>query len=454
MREQFKTVLLIGLIFSSAFLTWQLWTHQPQYDYVLPTEYVAQEGLADRMDVIDLIRPEKIIHHDGEVTQKVSFPNMFAYQVVYGEMVNWEFTYQQQIHEGNIIEVKKQLLESEGIEIYFPAAIPNSFLSELFQIETGYWLMPMVERIWLYQTEEENIYAVFIADDGQSMMRFGTNITQEELTLYKYAGYNNPNSYKNIKFFDTSEEINEHNKLYLPEENVSVSSYQYSYQHVPLELMKSYLFVDATLVRQIESRANISFHSDGTSGLQHDHEQMIMHFFHPLQELPAEQMQDQDMYIQNSAHFVNQHRGWDMKYALDEIGNDVFDNRITMHYRQYLQDKNTYYPVYSGARTEGQHSIIVDIQLGKVVGYQRPLIDIAQKIQQEDWVLPSGPRLLETLEEERVPLENINDIFIGYKSIIEETYIQYVPHWVIKFNDDGEHLFIQGVSESRGGDEL
>ncbi|PAM96852.1 hypothetical protein B4N84_00040, partial [Flavobacterium sp. IR1] len=66
--EHVKTGLLIGLVGLSIILTWQLWTFQPDINFLGESEELERTSLiSEEVRLSDVIRPEKLITHvDGQ----------------------------------------------------------------------------------------------------------------------------------------------------------------------------------------------------------------------------------------------------------------------------------------------------------------------------------------------------------------------------------------------------
>jgi regulatory protein YycH of two-component signal transduction system YycFG len=442
MVERLKSTLLISLVCMSVFLTWQISTYQPQYDYILPTEYVTHEGLAQRKETNELIRPEMIIYHYGEDQHTVSYPEMFQYGVMQRQMSNWYFYGFREIKAEQYKEWQDLSNNYKGVEFTFTTGIPFQLLTDIFQIRMDEITLPLVNRIWIYQDEETNeVNAMFISVEDQRMVQARTGISNRELGEYLALGETRP-SYKGYVLSDP--ENNEvYPRHYLSTEPTEITEYRYFYQKIPIETMIPYLFVDPTLVRQIEDRNGDSFYTDGSRGLQLHQSQLNMYFFHPVSgHLEAGNVEEN--YVQRSVQFVNQHKGWDQPYYLYKIDRSNPNDTIQVQFRKYIGN----FPVLDEPLEKDQNMIELDMQFDRVIGYYRPLIEIDRVMDQVERELPPGTAVIDYLKAEGFSIEEIDDIFIGYKSEIKEYYVSYIPYWVVQW-DNGEQMFIKKVDYTK-----
>lgn len=440
MLEGIKTTLLILLVFLSVFLTWQTWTYQPHYDYILPTEYVTHEGLAKAKGNNELIRPERIIYHYGEDKHKVSYPEMFQYGVIQRQMSNWYLYNFRELEETQYEQWLELANHYEGIELSFPTGVPFRLLSDILNIRIEETTLPLVNRIWIYNDKlTQEVYAMLISEEEQKVVKARTGISGGELRQYLLLGESRP-FYQTYQFKERR--VGEvYPVQYLSTVPTELTEYRYFYQQIPVGTMIPYLFVDPTLVRQIQDQMGDGFYTDGSRGLQVNQNQLSMYYFHPL----PEHLQNDtlsDTYVQRSIQFVNQHKGWEQSYFLYHIDTQEPNGTIQVQFRKYLGD----YPIVTEQKEEEQNVIQLEVQFDRVVGYFRPLIEIDRVMSQVKRELPPGIEVIQSLEKSGFALNKIENMYIGYKSEIQEYYVSYIPYWVIELKN-GERIFIKELDK-------
>lgn len=450
MIERIKTFVLLILVLSSAGLTWKLWTYQPEYDYVLPTQFVTHEGLAERKELTDLVRPERVIFHYDEQKTTVANHDMTTRVYLFSEMSEWIFEQFEEVDARDYLSIQEQMRRSPGIEFQFAAGLPLEVLEELYEVQTGFLSLPPINRIWLHRAEDgQMISAVFISEEEQQMFRSQTDLDAEQFERFLIRGSTQPEHRAFV--FDEPKEESIYTVHYLPEEETALTEYRYFVRSIPINVMISYLFLDPTLVSPIEDQEKGTFYTDGTRGLQYHQRQMTIHFFHPQVHHHGQLPASQNDYVHNSIQFVNQHKGWDADYALDRIEKNVLDQHVHIEYRQFQTDDGVSYPVYSETAEQEQHVLRLDVQGERVVGYYRPLVEKDQKMNAgSKKMLPSGPALVQYLKNEQIPFDDIERLFIGYKGQMSDHYMLYEPHWIIELID-GRRLFLQNIPDTGGG---
>ncbi|GAA0378276.1 YycH family regulatory protein [Bacillus horti] len=440
MIEKLKTVLLIGLIASSIVLTWQIWTYQPRYDYLLPTEYVTQEGIAERRELQDLIQPEKILYYFGDERITASSPDSVEYtNVIKQQMKNWSFTGFREV-EGNQRQWNDLRTRYEAIEFAFPTNLPLSTLGELFTLNTGDTQYSDVGSMFLYiNPVMDNVFAFFINYDEQRFLRSNTSINSSELRQYLALGENKPEQTA-ILLYDNPDPNQLDQYIYVTDEPVEMTEYHYFFRRIQIDTLISYLFVDPLLVRQIQDRSGEVFYTDGTRGLQLA-SGLTMNYVHPLAITQREGDASDNQFIQRATQFVNQHRGWERGYYLYNYHNpNAYEASI--EFRRYMNQ----YPVFSDHPDEEQNVIQLDIQDGRVVSYYRSLLQLDSVMDDRRRELPSGLQMIEELERLEIPLEEVEDMFLGYAYTYNDNSISYRPRWIIEWKN-GQRSFIRQVED-------
>jgi len=435
MLENIKSILLFLLVLSSTYLTWQLWTYQPQYDYINPTEYVVHEGLAERKEVHELIRPEILVFHYGKDKHTVSYPEMFQFRIISEQMANWYFYNFKLVLKSDHQSLLSKVKDWQGIEFVFTTGISMDLIQEVYKIRVENIDLPIINRIHFYQEGEgEEVFAMFVSEEGQQIYTARTSLTLPELRNYLALGENRP-EYKPYIFGSPAKE-DVYPVYYLPTGQIEMQEYRYFYQTIPVESMLQYLFVDPSLARQIQERGGASFYTDGSRGLYYDQQQYTMYFFHPSAQYSQTEALS-DSYVQRSVQFVNQHKGFDQQFYLYNIQRAESEQKGIVQFRKYLGN----HPIYADTPENDQNVIQLEVQNDRVTGYLRPMFELDRVINQYTRKLPSGEELVATLKEEGVTLSKIRKIKLGYRLMIQEYYLTYRPFWVVELNQ-GERYFI------------
>ncbi|MDQ0339308.1 regulatory protein YycH of two-component signal transduction system YycFG [Caldalkalibacillus uzonensis] len=449
--EQVKNVLLALLVLLSLFLSWQLWTYQPRYDYLPPAKFDEPEGLADRREFHELIKPHMIVHHLGEEQYTVSYPDTFSYNVIQRKMKEWELQPIRLLERERYADWQELFYQEQGIELVFWNGIPLQVLGGMFKVNLEEWLdhmdqnqLPRINRVWLHHDPhlENEVSVLFFSEEDQLLLRSRTsNISIRDLGDYIALGKTGP---VHEAYVVKEEDQPVHTVHYLSADPVSVAERVYHYQRIPVYHMVSYLFVDPTLVRRIEERGDSILYIHGPRGLQVNKAYTQMTYFHPPLEAETRGVSSSVVDVGRGIQFVNQHKGWDKPYVFDSITEMHSERLVQVYFREYVE----HYPVFGLEQEDTLYTLRVDIQMDRVVGYVRSLLERGEAANQRQLQLPSGVELLTALEAQGIDLAEISTIRIGYKSEQDTMFLTYEPYWVVDFKQ-GKRWFIQNVQDVR-----
>src|SRR5213075_2761192 len=61
--ETIKTAILTILVLLSIFLTWNLWTYQPNYATMEKNNVVAEVTMSEKQEIKKIVRPDLVLYH-------------------------------------------------------------------------------------------------------------------------------------------------------------------------------------------------------------------------------------------------------------------------------------------------------------------------------------------------------------------------------------------------------
>lgn len=448
MLENIKSVTLLFLVCSSIFLTWQIWNYQPYYEDILPTEYVDHEGLADRKEITDLVKPEMIIYHHGADTHTISYPEMRPSRFIESKMKDWYFFSFVEIRE-EYYELNQQSIKTDQVlEIKYIEGIPFQIIADSFLISTEKE-MPNINRILIFLDQHtKEIVAMFISEEEQRMIRARTGISEVEFQHYLSLGVPLPEYEAYI--FEEAELYEIYPIHYFSKDPIRLNKFSMFYNQISTETMIQLLFVDPTIVRKISEQRGGEMYTDGTRGLQLHYDQQIMYYFQPSTENNLVQNGVNEAFIQRSVQFVNQHQGWDDNYYLYNIDYIDVEGVTQVQYRRHIND----YPIYSHYQGREDNVIQLDVQMERVVGYYRPLITSENQIfNLEEIELPSGIEVIDALAREGLSFSEVHKINLGYISDKRDYTIYYTPSWIIHMKN-GKKFLLEKIDLEEGAYEL
>src|SRR5690625_1450285 len=429
--ETIKTFILIVLVGISFFLTFVLWSYQPNYEDFYDTSYVNEVDIGGTEKTkSDLIKPDKVVFRNAEKAQ--SFINPTDRQAFYKDLTSWVLNdYEESESEGRPDE--NELF----IEIIFPSAIPASLLTNLFnfydEIDLPNWSF---NRMFITFDEERHILKLTILS-VDNRKQISAKIEQSEI-YDEVLDYMNDTEqlHENVIFGSADTPI------YLPKEKVKLSKKTLVATNIDPDLFINALFSNPSLVKPNIREA---YFTDGQRGMKIVQEGLHLEFINPIQS--THEVLEPIELMEKSVSNINEHKGWTNEYLFEGI----IKTSNYIRYRLYYEG----YPVFN------YHSLSVIEQKWReqeLHEYNRPLIKIGNLLNTQDVELPSDQEVVNVLMNgHQMKLENINDIRVGYYlNYIEDAhsltlepswYILYQDNW-IKFNQDD----FQNDTQVRGGD--
>ena len=446
--EKTKNIILAALVLLSVFLSWQLMTYRPQYDYLSQTRYDQLEGIAQKREWTELFKPHLVVFHLSPGEMRGAYPHTFVHDRVVAEMKEWELEPPQPLEDTERKEWAALYREREGLEFLFWEGLPLSVLTSLFKQEDGTpspspWATASFKRLLLYQDPRysDELSLLFIGETKEVLKSRVTNLSLRQLDRLLDWGQSLTPLYaigqgEEGDLFDPG--------LYVNSQPVTMQGKTYRYRRIPIHHMLSYLSIDPSLARRIEEKGDTVLYLHGSRGIKVNRSFSIMTYFHPfLEQHPKENRAVVD--TERAVQFVNQHKGWDREFLLSRISRTPSEELTQLEFKEYLGA----YPVFAQEETPPLNRITIDLKPDRVVGYSRSLLERGELFTQEEVVLPSGQELEEKLIEADVDLSDLRHIRLGYRLTLDGVFLKYEPNWVIDFINQ-ERWFINDLGQVGG----
>lgn len=420
MKETLKSILLVSLILLSLYQSWVLAYRVPEFDTATPTNYVKPEKIGEDRTMTDIVKPYRmIVHHGGGEGQSVSYPNTPFYNMIMKTLSERVLS---SLEERTLESIDwKGLYESKrSIEIQFEDEVSAQTLSQ--------WTTPrftsasdiLINRMWIYADEEKNkVYTLLMSDERRQFWVAETSYTGAELKRYFAIGRYLPR-YTFITSRLGFSQIPQ--GYYLPDESETVVQYRLFYQPITGEQMKSILFVDPSVIREIQEKDGSVIYTDGNRGLQIRPSQGSMTYNLPV---PPSTKNPGQSRLQAAIQFVNQNGGWNGNFLISQTpGNE--EGIKTFVFRQYYGSL----PIYDKNPT---HSSTLEIQMvdGKVFTYSRSLMTMDKVIEKKETKTGDKTKILSILDSAGLPPEEIKDVKLAYQAVVTNEYVDLLPVWVI-----------------------
>lgn len=435
--ERAKSIILIILVGTSIFLTWSIWTYEPEYDlFEQSSEFIKIKS--DVQIVSDVIKPVSILFHGNGQHFQTSNPAEI------NEMEK-EFS---QLRFSGIKEVSVKRLqrkfddfvhEDGSIEIEFSDDIPISLYKTVLNITDKEVPEFSFDRIIIKQKDiSGNESAVYFVSYDQEEIYQGM-VNSKKLRNFMDSFYRG--SYDKHPEY-TAETINSKRTLFVPENPVKINRLEYYIDYLDIGDLKSALFINPKYVRQEPVSVGEEY-TDGTRLMTVNKDNYLISYINPAQK--SKLFGSSSDLLQKSIDFINDHAGWEnnnYRFAY------MSENEPRVVFRLFVNG----YPTFNES---GMTEIEQIWGKEEIYSYDRPYFKL-------DSVLPSvgSPETLQSGKEvvnqlkskDNIDFNSVEDISIGYKlnkSLDSKlvTLVTLEPTWYYRV---GDKWFIVPFEEGGG----
>ncbi|WP_010630817.1 YycH family regulatory protein [Sporolactobacillus vineae] len=416
-REFFKSLLLGVLVVASIAMTWNIWFYKMDYkNYKGPSNSANSVAIAGSYKMNEVIRPTLVIAHaqNGTSGETASAQIREMYQAF------------QRVSFTNIVpSSKKSLSRKSGTvsyEIVFPSPLIQGTLNKLFHFHSGNGQIPQsaqIDRIEIYQA----------AGTGTLMASFRSGANQEQFSA-KVSGTSLSRLSANYSEDRSSPYRLQRLKnytAYLPAGYTKIRSQLMYFQKTPINAFIPILFTDPKNV--FHDRGKTAF-NDGTSQLEATNN--IMQYVNTGITNNSSGLSDP---IIHSYEFIDNFKAWTNNFIYDGYS-DASDQQKTVTFRMmfgdYMVFNTEYYP----------NPFLTTMELTwenqDLTSFNRTLLTFSRIDATNAVVLDPGNMVLQKLRQASVPVNQIEDMVIGYKVANpmsgNNTSLMASPDWFYKIN--------------------
>lgn len=430
--ENMKSVILTLLVLLSIFLTWNLWTYQPNYDKMENGNTLEEVTLREKQDVEKIIRPDMVIYHIKDEhygTTKTDELNK-----IMKEMAKWTF-----VEVKNYTDKADNLNEIAhapgNVEIIFPGEVPIQLYRSVLKIEGKKVPAFNFDRIIINveNPESETGVVYFLSTENQQV--YSSHISPANINLFNHEFYKNAARLPRYFAYETSEK----RTIFLPEGETEMWTYKYLPVTLNSEEFKDALFRDPSFVQR-DIVGNREEYTNDSSKMTVDYDRNMLSYINPTGE---------DNYVDNSydlvkksIDFVNDHGGWTDPYRF--VAKNIYSRSVT--FRLYTDDG---YPVFN---EQGLSEIFEVWGRNELNLYTRPNITLELPLTTETQLVvrPSGHKALEFLQSKKnFKPELLEELVLGYRiarDTDENRLIVLEPAWFYRY----DHTWAQISMEDLG----
>lgn len=423
--ERAKSIILIILVGTSIFLTWSIWTYEPEYDpFEQSSEFIKIKS--DVQIVSDVIKPVSILFHGNG--QHFQTSNPAEINEMEKEFSQWRFRGIKEISVNRLQRKFDDFVHEDGsIEIEFSDDIPISLYKTVLNI-TDKEVPPIsFDRIIIKQKNiSGNESAVYFVSYDQRKIYQGM-VDSKKLRNFMDSFYRG--SYDKHPEY-TAETINSKRTLFVPENPVEINRLEYYIDYLDIGDLKSALFINPKYVRQEPVSVGEEY-TDGTRLMTVNKDNYLISYINPAQK--SKLFDSSSDLLQKSIDFINEHAGWEnnnYRFAY------MSENEQRVVFRLFVNG----YPAFNES---GMTEIEQIWGKEEIYSYDRPYFKLDSVLPSvgSAKTLPSGKEVVNQLKsKDNVDFNSVEDISIGYrldKSLDSKlvTLVTLEPTWYYRIGD-------------------
>ncbi|MFJ7994216.1 YycH family regulatory protein [Peribacillus frigoritolerans] len=423
--ERAKSIILIILVGTSIFLTWSIWTYEPEYDpFEQSSEFIKIKS--DVQIVSDVIKPVSILFHGNG--QHFQTSNPAEINEMEKEFSQWRFRGIKEISVNRLQRKFDDFVHEDGsIEIGFSDDIPISLYKTVLNITDKEVPEISFDRIIIKQKNiSGNESAVYFVSYDQRKIYQGM-VDSKKLRNFMDSFYRG--SYDKHPEY-TAETINSKRTLFVPENPVEINRLEYYIDYLDIGDLKSALFINPKYVRQEPVSVGEEY-TDGTRLMTVNKDNYLISYINPAQK--SKLFDSSSDLLQKSIDFINEHAGWEnnnYRFAY------MSKNEQRVVFRLFVNG----YPAFNES---GMTEIEQIWGKEEIYSYDRPYFKLDSVLPSvgSAKTLPSGKEVVNQLKsKDNVDFNSVEDISIGYrldKSLDSKlvTLVTLEPTWYYRIGD-------------------
>jgi len=420
--EGIKSIILSILVGVSLLLTWTLWTYQPNYDELENGETVQEVSFSSKKTLKDIVRPEQILYHIEESHYGVLKEEEI--EKVINEISQWNLAGFENIAlEGT--DVYSLVDNQDAVEILFPSSISIDLYKNVLGIKEKDVLNFRFNQVFIPLNVEQREHGVvyFVSREDEKVYRSMVNLSL--ISEFKGQYFEAAKAFR--KYFPYTTVSGR--RIYLPEGETEMMSYQHLSSHLDSDKFKDALFSDPSLVQK-NYIATGEEYTDASSLMRVNKDTNMIKYINPS-EVKSQEL-DTNNLLKKSIDFVNGHGGWTDNYRFVGMNTD----QQTVYFRLYGQGG---YPVFSENIDLPRVQLVwgnTDISRYIRSNFSLGLLLLTPTVVKK---LDSGEAVLEkVLNMDQFNPALLENIKIGYnmKMNSQSLLIQFEPSWYYLYNGE------------------
>lgn len=422
-KEQIKSIILIILVGLSIFLTWNIWSYQPRYDFISNGTTVENVSIGTKKEIEDVIKPTKMIYSiSNQLT--LGTTNPLEIENIMNEIQKWDVSKLTNIS-YSIDNFYSFTNSTNQLQLQFAISVPMEIYKTTLDEKNSDLPKFTFDRILLDLSHTSQEYGNIYFVSSQSKEIYQSSVPASLLTGIKRNYLENNNKLVRYQY----KTIANDRRIYFQEDTSNIYSYQHLFMPIESDQFKNALFKNPDLVQKNSIISGTEF-TDGFSILR-IYDNYVISYVNPsemLQGFNYTSVSTSQM-IRRSIDYVNTHAGWNYTYQL--MSNNNIDNQI--EFRMFYPDG---LPIYSD--TPGLSTINLRLGNNGIVEYFRGNYTLGVEMERFQIDLLSGNEVFNYLNQmENFDLDNMEDLTLGYKMKREGSsrIVYLLPTWYYKMDN-------------------
>ncbi|MCM3243758.1 two-component system activity regulator YycH [Cytobacillus firmus] len=441
--ENIKTIILTILVVTSALLTWNLWTYQPNFERIEKESNTVQEvTIAEKKEVNQIVRPDTLLFHLGE---KKTFGTVSPGEIdkIMKDISDWNFAdFENITEEAGILP---SFVHDEGKAVLaFPDSVPIELYKAVIKIADKNLPDFQFDHIVIdtRQVEKKDGIVDFVSMDNRQVFR--SRVPVSFIQNFKSQFFNLSEDNPEYKVYFAYKPTDERT-IYLPSQDTKMARYQYLEKKLDSEQYKNALFSDPSVVQKSFQQSEDEY-NDTLSLLRVNSDKNTLRYVKPAAgDNPTFPSGD---LLKRSIDYINGHSGWTDNYQFAEI--DELNHRVV--FRMY---DSSGYPIFSD---DPKISEIRQIWgQNEIYEYYRSNFQLGLSAEPPSEVsLSSGTRVLEyLLGLEGFEPELLENVKLGYKMMLvkeaQTTFIRLEPSWYYRYEGTWKSISLDETGGMNNG---
>lgn len=412
--EQIKSIVLLLLVALSLFLTFRIWSYQPNYKIIEENQVVAKKiGKYKEIDQI-LLPYRLIVSENDKLYGNVSYKKL---NEIMSTMSSWK-PKGLDFEKNNLTydDINNFISENKHITLFYSAEVPIKVFQSILNFSDSDITNITFDRLIIDwgNLNDSNIKINFINTKNKTL--YSTKVPIKESDFQDDV-------LRHLEDLDLYQEVKRIKKLslYVPTEQVKLNQYTYYIDEVSPDMFRDILFNDPNIVKKNNESEDSLKYTDGMALMTVDTNSRIFNFVNPSSE-NISNISLAELW-NNTFQFVNNHGGFngDYRYASVNMEKHVIDYQLFMHG----------YPVFSSITST---QITATWGNNQIFRYKRPYFFLEMDISSEkkSELLHSGAKIIELVDEtNKLQLSSIDDLVVGYYLVQNDNDLLYtlVPSW-------------------------